>query len=847
MNNNSLPYSEVFFPLLKSIHNALAYCYQFNANSDQELGEDNSDLEAFFKPFEKWYKKGTNKHIAKGLSNNDKVKYSIYPRLSKITIQAFKEAQEITQNGNFKGFVLPSPLSILYQALTIPSEPQTAAYSLVLCRSMLFSFFQIHPQHPDLEKKYPHLREFDEKNVLESIASFRNHINIQARWPDKRASDKSIISRVNFLVGQILALKGVAHYWFSKESELMEFCKFDKKTDYESVRNKYSQPTYRFRLSDSYNALPSPGEVVNLIFGVPLPIRGADILFFGGIKKTAQDGLVVGLSGKPGAGKTSLALSFAALLSPLNTKCIYVSLEEEKEDLYKRLITLIPEHLKDLSIYKDSNDNSNQWFIPSKIKRNIDIESLRKILNKLKEDLINSDHEIIDKNSLPAACSTYIVIDNINELAEGYQIDPTSYQQLEDLIAQCRDMGAIVLLISAEDVSDKLRLGYLVDISINIGQVGTDDQMVKPLRIFRLNKTRHQISRQGSHIFHLTGPTGFRICPQTPSQMDKKEVLKRLLPDKTKCILTLNIKGDNYRLPKPQYDSYLKLFPTSQILIHGFGSTGKAGFALKILLTPPVDRPKLKVQKNEDKIFENQIITNPSNYDLFKYQRKVLVISFLYPKEYYEELTKKINISIKSVYFGIKTPKVIILPFFPGYLTGEDFINKIVRYLDEAILEGEPYTGVMLDGLHNVFLQFKNLQENDMVWPLIYGILSRYKLTVISTFTNFSLNTKYIESNANDKDSSTNQSNSLIHQSIEDQRLMQKGQTPFLHSLVKASDFYLLLEEVIDRNFERKYLVSVRSAIDQKIPKSYLEWDRQNLNIITKYEPWVVTENTEQL
>lgn len=837
MTNRELPYSDIFFPLLKSIHNGLAYCYLFGQNPKKELAENDPQLKKLFSPFEKWYKLGTNKHISKGLSKKDQQRYHIFPRLSKLTIQAFKEAQEITKDPNFKGLVLPSPLSILYQALTVPSEPQTSSYPLVLCRSMMFSFFQIHPQHNESLNQYKHLSQFDEKSVLESIASFRNHIRIQARWPDKRADAKSLNNKVHFLVGHILSMKGITHLWFSTKDELLDFCTFNNSTDYRAFIDKYKNPSYRFRLAYAYSELPPPGEVVNLIFGVPLPFRGADILFFGGIKKTAKGGIVVSVSGKPGAGKTSVALSIGALLSPFNTKCIYISLEEEPQDLYKRLVTLIPEHLKELSIYKDPSNKSNKWFFPYKINTNIDIEDLTVILHKLKMDLETPPENDILHDILPHVCSKYIVIDNINELAEDYTKGRSGYDKLEKLIAQCRDMGAIVLMISAHEVPDKLKLDYLVDVAITIKQTGTDTQMVKPIRIFQLNKTRHQVSRQGSHVFHLTGPAGFRICPQTPSQMDKKEILKRLLPDKSSCVLTLNLRSDHPTKPKPTYDPYLKIFPVSQILVHGFGSTGKAGFALKILLTPPIKRPtnKRSSLKSEEETLSKIILKG--GYSRFVFQRKVLIISFLYPQEYYEELAKKISSSIKASFPALKNAKIIILPFFPGYLTPEDFINKIVRYLDEAILEGEPYTGVLLDGLHNVFLQFKNLQENDMVWPLLYGILSRYKITVVSTFTNFSLSNKRID--ANSKSENTEQINALFHQSIEDQRLMQKGQTPFLHSLVKASDFYLLLEEVIDANanFERKYLVSVRSAIDQAIPRSFLEWDRQNLYVLNKFEP----------
>ncbi len=810
---NSLPYSNIFYPLLTTIHKGLQYCYTMRK---KELAEDDKVLIELFASFEKQYRQGINKHITKGLSKNARDKYKIFPRLSRLTIQAFRESQQITTSSNFTGHVLPSPLLILYQALIVPDEPQTAAYALVLCRSMLFDFLSLHPNHPDLAQ-YKYLAAFEEKDVLESIASFRNYIKVQARWPDIRMTD-TLTGRVNFLTGQFLSLKGYSYFWFSSEENLLDFCRIGKKIDSDAIKEKYRNPVYRFRLSDNYVELPEPGELINSMFGIPLPIRGADVLFFGGLKKTAKGGSVINLNGKPGAGKTSVCLSIAAMLSPLNTKCIYISLEEEREDLYTRLITLIPEYLKELSIYKNPKGiDKTDWFIPYRINENLGFKEITEILNLLHNDIKASSPEPEQgQKVMPAVCPLVIVLDNINELASGYTDSRSGYREIEEFVYACRQLGALVILISAEELAQKLNIDYLVDTAINIKQTGTDDPLAKPVRIFQLNKTRHQVSRQGSHVFHLSAPTGFRICPQIPSQMDKKENMKRLLPDKTRCIHTLNFINHSYRY-------YLQLFPTSQILIHGIGSSGKAGFALKLLLSPPVEIPETLIKKGRDKqegmynvLYSDQF--KRKNFNLSEYQTKVLVVSFLYPEEYYTTLVSEKMSDLRINYKDLKRPKIKILPFYPGYLAVEDFISKIVRHLDEAILEGEPYTGILLDGLHNVFLQFKNLQDNDMVWPLLYGILSRYKLTVVSTFTNFSVNNHH-------------DSGAEFTSVTDDQRIMLKGQAPFLHSLVKASDFYLTLDEKIDNAGNRRYIISVRSSIDQQPPSEVLEWDRQSLRI----------------
>src|SRR5207253_241501 len=72
--------------------------------------------------------------------------------------------------------------------------------------------------------------------------------------------------------------------------------------------------------------------------------------------------------------------------------------------------------------------------------------------------------------------------------------------------------------------------------------------------------------------------------------------------------------------------TFLKLFPRTHILIHGYGSAGKAGFALKLLLTPPVDKGV------------ETVAIKKSNYSNSIFRRKILIISFLYPQKYYQEL-----------------------------------------------------------------------------------------------------------------------------------------------------------------------------------------------------------------
>jgi hypothetical protein len=506
-------------------------------------------------------------------------------------------------------------------------------------------------------------------------------------------------------------------------------------------------------------------------------------------------------------------------------------LEEGEKELRERLLSVEPSHFDDMSIYnrfslteREKLIDKKDWFwvfTPPDNNGGYQLnEFSQKILVSLKEAMVgNKNSDYLAPNSIANICPSIVVIDNLNMLLDGEK-----NSEIQNFVYNCRKLNALVILISGENIPEKLNLDYLVDITIELSNRQLDSFEEKPIRVFTLKKTRHQLSRTGSHLFHLSGDKGIRISPQIPSQLDKRTPLRRNLPDENYIIHSLNIEKelDNKLEAKNIfYKKTLDIFSGSNILVHGTGSSGKAGFALKILMTPPVDRDFLNLPTRKEpwnKILKKKTFSN------YKFRRKILVVSFLYPEEYYEELTTTIQKTIRIIYPGISFNKPKVMAFYPGFLTAEDLINKITRELDAAYLYGEPYNGILLDGMHNVFLQFKKLQERDMVWPMLYNIFSRYNLTVVTTFTNFKID-----------------ENIFDFSSGPDTSLMQKGQVPFLHALVKATDFYIRLEEMIGVHRITKIpaklnVIYSKIAIKQDIEDFQLGWDKHKKYIFSLSE-----------
>jgi len=809
-NPATVPYHNLGKVLLNCIFDALFLLVEFekkqlihNANKEEpneisleEIKSRNNDLTQCFKDFFNHSEnvRGINPHFSIG----NKSKENFESRLSKIVLKSYYEIVE--ESKSMKGFGLPSPLSILYQMLIVPSEPQSAAYSLMFCRTLLFESLKVFPEHPLLPKDYRSFNVGDINNYLDTFYSYTKQSN--------NIPKAETISSQHMLA-QFLAMKKVFFFRFGKESNLLE--KTQNKTNktneniifkekirqidlaLEYLKNKsltgisVIKKSFEFHKYSNMEELPESETLMNELAGIPIPIRGAEIIFQGGIKTDSNSNLVIRISGEPGSGKTSFVLALCAALSPFNTFSYYMSFEENPKDLKNRLYSIIPFYLKKLSIFDSEVDS---WFLAEKIS----IGNINK-LNYFESEYIDriaaklSIKKAESNKALPAICPLIIVIDSIRVLINEENAN------LEKFIEKCKKLNAVIILISSNNEKFHNDIDYMVDSVIHLKHIGIESQKEKPTRIIQLTKTRHQSSRPGSHVFHLSGDNGFRIAPQLPSQIDKKEKILKPTPSVQYYINFFNEGFDKKNVKK---SDKLFIWETSQILFHGYGSTGKAGLALSVLLSPICSLSE----------------KSKNDYYLANYRRKVLVISLLYPESYYIELKKRINKRNAIQNEDVFASKIECIYFYSGYLTPEDFISRILRKLDEAILEGEPFTGILLDGLHNVSLQFQKLQESDMVWPALYSLLAKYYVTIVTTFTNFIIGNEYANS------------------SIEDEEIILKGQKPLLHALVQATDFHFNVQPTNNCNDEKiygNYIVSLKSAIRHKLKNQKYIWDRENL------------------
>src|SRR5262245_59241447 len=163
-------------------------------------------------------------------------------------------------------------------------------------------------------------------------------------------------------------------------------------------------------------------------------------------------------------------------------------------------------------------------------------------------------------------------------------------------------------------------------------------------------------------------------------------------------------------------------------------------------------------------------------------RRKFLVLSFLYEEDYYRKLWRRIRAHRRDdalLEENLPRIKFDVHSFSPGYLRPEDFLVIISQLLDREELQGWPYDGVLLDGLHNVYLQFPYLEQSEMVWPMLFQMLRTRGLTVVTTHTYLTIDPGV----------------EALRLDIEDVDSARRRAAPLLHALVQATDFRIRVSQ----------------------------------------------------
>lgn len=732
--------------------------------------------------------------------------------------------------------VLPSPLSIIADFLTIPDFQGSRAYALVVLRSLMFETHNLVPT--GLPESI-----YDEFSISELELAYGSiNTSLRSRYRSKGQdklpvpTGKQKSSRISRLLRDTLSMLGMLEMRFAAPLEKGG----EQPTDFDAIKKALKtaekstlwdpDPLYEYSRPKALQTLPELSELVNHLFGLPLPIRGADTLLRGGLTFSSRGGLVTAIHGGPGSGKTSLTLGLCSHLAGLGITTLYLTAEESEDDLRARATGLVPEEIRRLPFYPA---NSEDWLVYQGVPLGADTEAdensedkplgkMTAIFGEIRDTLLEQSAGPPD--GIPLPCSTVVVLDGLHEIATQSLMSKggkksEARREFNLFLETCRELKALVILTTGVDWEADKSLDYLVDVSLRLNHETHSDSGAKPHRLVTLAKARHQLCSPGTHGFQISGRKGVRFTPQMNYQLDTLSIWNAHLADKSrhKRLLLSAFREDDLKkfpdtdrarlptdlAPYASEKRSVKLWRSSNIFINGEGSGGKAALALKMAIAPYFSEA-------------NQLASMPAE--------KVLVISFLYPEEYYKNVLDRLvnladleNDDLPETY----EPEMTVIHLYPGHLKPDVLFNRIFWTIRAAELAGDRFTSVVIDGIHNVFLQFPEIEKQTLFWPQLFNMLRTMDMSVIITHTMLSVREVIKGGHRSAAE--------VSYRFVDDNR-----SGPLRHALVNQTDFRIEVDPASEGGLaeeQHAFVVEVHSAIGQSLPSALdkLYWSRERL------------------
>lgn len=730
---------------------------------------------------------------------------------SEVDLDLFVSEVGVTASEKIKVF---SPLYFLRRMLTADDFLESEAYAHVVIRAEIYAAAVRSFAPPTGANIYEYIADAIRfEKISKSLTTIESYIG--------RRDSFYMHTITDFIVGNLLASQGYGHYALERtdtrgqkrrrsERAWMSLNEFLSRADIAFTDNA----GYEIKFVSDLDVLPSASQILADLDGIPIAVPGARTIFSGGIRTTESNGSVVRITGKSGTGKTTLALALCTALAPLGTRSFYLSCEEEEEDLVDRIYSVTPGFINKMRNYSAPRANEppgESWFTAYHLDDPNSAENLDAVDVFIDAvlDFYESNNLALDQKRPPGIVPFVVVLDGVHEVINSEQAEQ-AVSQLHQLVQRLRELNALVVLLSADVDSHAFRsLDYLVDVVVRLDSLDGSGNAFEKLRSFRLEKTRRQFSNTGNHRYHISKQGGVKIYPNLPSIL---ETFKRTKWQEANTASYFDFLGaQDPNVARELRRPWLKIFQKSHTLITGKGSSGKASFALRLLTSP--------------------LRTNGTNETLFSegrsrrapFYRRILIVSFLYPESYYSTLLDRLRRAKFSDRLGrVPTPDIAyhVIGFYPGFLQPEVLLGKISDEIQRGNIDGFPYDSILIDGLHNVFLQFPGIESSTLIWPVLSEIFRRCGLTVAITHAHFN-----VIGMDHDRD--------LGHEV----RTMANRSVPLLQNLVNSADYYLDVSPAPMSTLggsEASTLngsITVATALGQPIPRRAKIWNRSTLTV----------------
>lgn len=593
---------------------------------------------------------------------------------------------------------------------------------------------------------------------------------------------------------------------------------------------------------------PDFPTVLGLAFNQPTCVPGIDEATGGLMPTVASEqgfrsgGVITLLAGPPGSGKTTLAMSLAARMAEIGTEVVYLSAEESIASLTTKRMAVVEPNKLVAALWPNAS-------IPTlaprlKIEAKGTLESLQELVDAITGDLSPPRISTTVPGQGTVGFPQAVVIDSITVLLNVIRPKQASRSRLDDslssrtkkrtwrhpyierqalaeLLNRLRDVGVCVILIGETLHMNDSDVAYLVD---NVFLLDVDEERGNkhPQRVFRVEKTRLQVSYRGRHVFHISRSDGpvvspslhavLRICGD--SDLRNNERPSRIV------MWARGAQSGNRQQMLPgletpdRFGDTITFKSPSHVLVYGWGTTGKARLAMSIAFEPQVPMSFMREYILERSAAEDRK-ERPESDARWLVHTRVLVVSFLYDHDYYYQIAREMLRTRYRSSTGLDEIETYLTveDLYPGYLDPETLVNRLRQRIASARLEGRPYTTVIIDGLHNMLLQFPLLANDPLLWPAVFRVLRSEGVSAVSTFTFFQV---------------AMQPEQMFQTARSD--IPSAAEQMFHHLLVSNCDYTLFVSRVGAR--QRNVRVYRTTTVDSNRERNEFTWDGDMLRCL---------------
>jgi hypothetical protein len=661
----------------------------------------------------------------------------------------------------------------------------------------------------------------NERESLEALRSAYEQFSQRMSEQQRRRVTRHGRGADSFLI-DIVALEGHAYRALLGENFTAYCAEFKTRPFGVNAKTRQRHFASTQAWPEIHGRQPDFSTILSLAFNQPTGVPGLDDVV-GGLMPamaTAQGfspgGVITLLAGPPGSGKTTLAMSIASRLAELGSEVAYISAEESSASLDAKRISVVEANGLARSLWPDATfENLRHNLV---IHESGSIRTLHELVQRIEASTTPKTPRLPLPGRVFVDFQYVIIIDSVTVLLqeEERSLGPRKglRTQLSALLNRLRAAGACVFLIGERSHAQDSQLAFLVD---NVFVLDFEDESTgrHPLRILSVEKTRLQISFRGRHVLHLSRFDGVSVSPSLHAMLRLTGVEVRESPQQEQRTIIWTQERQQAFLPglAPEQGSLdtISLRTDSHTLVYGWGTSGKARLALMLAYETRVPAAAL------GDYLKSRSVQRRTRYDSECLDTaRVLVVSFLYGAPYYARIVEELYRARKHSEGRSRLEAHLdVEALYPGYLDPETLVKRIANRLTRARREGRPYTAVVIDGIHNMLLQYPLLSRESLLWPTIFRILRREHVMAVSTFTFFQVATPA----------------DILGFELPGEQLSvpSEAEKMFHHLLVSSCDYTLLVAKHVDPAKARTATILRTTTLDIGKERNQFYWDAENL------------------